>query len=496
MRPYRTLATLGAALTVVGCNEAFVPDFNNLTSFPHAAASLQNEFTGAFSRIRDDLGAFTLSSEAFARVAAYYTPSEERFVTQLTGDQPLDNDNFGASSWDLEYNAAKVADTVQGILPTITVDGAAMPAANLHALNGVLETLKAMDYMYVAMSHDTNGVAINAVGKPFVGSLAPILCNKLAWGQIVLMFDSAKTELDAAGAGTLLGIPGGAFTLTMPPGYAALGSTAGGFESLTLALRAKARIEYAYAIARQAGGASVPTATSLGQPNQAQLDSAILDIKASSLYSASLSAGEAIAANDIGVFHSFSGSSGDVANPIFGNAGSIYALETTAKQVDTLNDQRWLAKFAKNKALPTSPGFEVSSSYSMNLANISIGSPMVLIRNVELQFLLARAYLGTGQLLLAAQTVDAVRTTVGGLPSGLAVVTTTSATSVRDFLMKEQLVSLLMDGTADQISSIRDYGLIMQDLTTWGTKDFHTSMENIPAVERQERNNNFAATCS
>jgi hypothetical protein len=109
--------------------------------------------------------------------------------------------------------------------------------------------------------------------------------------------------------------------------------------------------------------------------------------------------------------------------------------------------------------------------------------------------LLARAYLGTNQLAKAAQTVDAVRTTVGGLASGLGGVNTTSYPSVRDFLMREMLPTLMEDGTGDQIIAIRDYGLVLQDLTTWGASDFHTSMLNIPSVERQQRNNQFAAVC-
>jgi hypothetical protein len=62
--------------------------------------------------------------------------------------------------------------------------------------------------------------------------------------------------------------------------------------------------------------------------------------------------------------------------------------------------------------------------------------------------------------------------------------------------MTEMRPSLMMDGTGDQIAAIRDYGLIMQDLTTWGSTDQHTSMENIPIVERQQRNNHFAPVCT
>src|SRR5580704_9430265 len=171
MRAYFKLITLAAAgLAVAACNESLVPDYNNLTAFPHSTASLQNEFTGAFSRDRADVGFFVQATEGFARDAAYFTPSEERFVTELTGQTPLDDDNFGAGDWDFEYNAVKVADSVQGILPQLTVSGSPVPAANLNALLGVIETTKAMDYMYVELAHDTNGTAIGAPGQPYTGT--------------------------------------------------------------------------------------------------------------------------------------------------------------------------------------------------------------------------------------------------------------------------------------------------------------------------------------
>ncbi|HSY82423.1 MAG TPA: hypothetical protein VK807_11705 [Gemmatimonadaceae bacterium] len=493
-RSIRTVLGTGAALALAGCNEALVPDFNTLTGFPHQVSSLQTEMTGVFNGLRElDVFNMAIEMDAFSRSATYFTPSEIRFVTELTGEAELDDDNFGANVWNNPFTAIKSADTIIAILPTLTgSSGSPFPTANVQALEAVMETHKAFDYMYVALSHDTNGVAMNSPGGAATGKLAPILCARDSWAEIVAMLDTAKAELDAAGAGTQLALPNSGFTLQMPPGYAALGNTAGGFKALTLALRGRARIEYAYAIARGPGG-TAPSTTTPGAPDQAQLDSAITDITASSLYSPNLSAAEAIPANDLGVFMSFSSAAGDLSNPIFAVSAGTYAMEGAAQQIDTLHDQRFLAKFATAPA-PTSAGASKASSYAY-LNNIGLSTPIPMVRNLELQFLLARAYLGTNQLAKAAQTVDAVRTTVGGLASGLGGVNTTSYPSVRDFLMREMLPSLMEDGTGDQIIAIRDYGLVLQDLTTWGASDFHTSMLNIPSVERQQRNNQFAAVC-
>jgi hypothetical protein len=491
---------LSAGAALAACNEALVPDYNVPTGFPHSVASLQGEMMGVFNSPRPDMIFFEESTEGFARNSAYYTPSEERFVTELTGASPLDADNFGAQSWNVEYQGVKDADSVIAMLPSLTNAGVAVPTANVKALQGSMETIKALNYIYVLLSHDTVGIAINNPGGPISGSaVAPILCARDSWKEIIAILDTAQADFTAAGSNTVMGVPNSVVpSLVVPPGYAAIGNTAGGWMNFVLALRGRARVEYAYAIARGPGGTR-PTVTSAGQPDVNQLDSAITDITGSNLYSATLTAGEAIAANDIGVFHSWSSAAGDIANSIFGIGASDFAMEGAAQQIDTLHDQRFLAKFAYVSTRPTTVGGNSSSHYAY-LNNIGLSTPMPIIRNIELQFLLARAYLGLGSYAKAAAIVDNVRTVVGGLPSALPL-PATDYVHVRDFLMKEMIPSLMDDATADQIAGIRDFGLIMQDLTTWehlndfGGTDYHTSQENIPGDEREQRNEHYAPVC-
>jgi hypothetical protein len=487
---------------LAGCNEALVPDYNVPTGFAHAVSALQGEITGAFSETRVDIQFFEEGTEGFARNAAYFTPSEARFVTEYTGAAPLDDDNFGAQGWNPEYQAIKDADSVIGVLPTLTNGGAPLPAASVQSLQGAMETWKALNYMYVLLDHDTVGIAINNVGGPISGNdIPPIVCARDAWKAIIAMLDTAQTEFTAAGPNTVMGIPGSIFpALQVPPGFNAIGNTPGGWMNLVLALRGRARVELAYAVANGPGGIR-PTPTTAGAPDVNQLDSAITDITSSSLYSSTLTAGEAVNFNDVGVFHSWSSAAGDLPNPIFNISQADFALEGAVQQIDTLHDQRFLAKFAQ----PVTPasqtgatGTIIASSYAY-INNIGLSTPMPIIRNLELQFLLARAYLGIGSYAKAAAIVDNVRTVVGGLPSGLPLAAT-DYVHVRDFLMKEMIPSLIGDVSAEQIAAIRDYGLILVDLTTWenvpgyGT-DYHTSQENIPAIERQQRNNNYAPVC-
>lgn len=505
MRIYKILTVLAGGAALGACNEALVPEYNVPTGFVHSTAALQNEITGAFSGARVDLVFFEEATDGFARNAAYFTNSEERFVTQLTGEQPLDDDNFGAQDWNTEYQDVKNADSVIDVLPTLTYQGAALPTPQVKALQGTMETFKALEYMYVLLAHDTVGIAINNPGGPTSGALAPILCARDGWREIIAILDTAQADFQAAPANTPMGFAGTDFSqLQVPPGLAAIGNTPGGWLNLVYALRGRMRVELAYAVANGPGGTR-PTATSAGAPDQNQLDSAIIDITASSLYSPALNAGEAVAPNDLGAFHWFSSAAGDLPNPLYVTSGAEFVLEEAAQQIDTLHDNRFMAKWAIAPARPTSPGAEISSSYAW-FNNISLSTPIPIIRNVELQFLLARAYLGLGQYAKAASIVDNVRTAVGGLATALPLAAT-DYTHVRDFLLKEQIPSLMGDATGDQIAAYRDYGLIMQDLDLWSHTavpgsnpvqyytDYHTSQENIPAIERQQRNNNYAPVC-
>jgi hypothetical protein len=250
-------------------------------------------------------------------------------------------------------------------------------------------------------------------------------------------------------------------------------------------------VEYAYAIARSSP-ATAPTLTSPGSPDQNQLTLAITDIQAAApLYSATLSSAEAVPANDLGVFHKFSTASGDRTNSIGSEAGSIFALRDAVVQIDSEHDLRFLAKFSYDSTLPTSSGASAASHWVVG-SNITVNSPIPIVRNLELQFILAQAYLGTSQYTSAINTINAVRVNVGGL---LAATVPANYTAVRDFLLAEQRPTLIMDGTGDRTIALREYGLVAHADTTWAPSDFQTSMQNIPLNELNARGGNITPVC-
>ena len=494
------LALAAVATTVVAaCSNPVVPNYNALSGYPHTAASLQSEVTGAFDGVRTDIGNYNLFMDGMSRNTAYFTASEQRFVTVTTGESFAGpGDVFmGPLVWDFYFNAVKGIDTILANVPAIVVPTTSgsgpFPVAQQEAIFGALETLKAMYYMYIAQTRDTLGVPVNEVGRPIGATPTPILCAKDVWSQIVAMLDSANDSLTVAGATT-------AFPFTMPPGFALVSANAGSFAGLTRALRGKARIEFAYATGR-------PTDTlSIGTPNTAQLDSAVTDIvSAAPIYSPTLSAAEAVPAADLGVFHAFSTTSNDVQNPINTNAAAIWVLQDALAEIDTL-DLRFVAKFGNAGSGPTSVGADIGSSWHY-VNNISGSEPIPLVRNVELQLLLARAHLGLGDFTTAIGLANGVRTNVGGLPPASVAADYVDA---RNFILTEQRVSTMPEALGDRLDALRDLNLIGVRDTTWkahsgpdGTaahlagvsKDYQTSVIAIPLGESDARNGNITPVC-
>jgi hypothetical protein len=486
-------------LAALACNESTVPNYNAATGLPHTAAALQNEVSGAFDAGRTDVGNFELFMDAFARNTAYFTPSEQRFVLVGTGSVAVNpGDLFvGPVVWDFYYNGIKGIDTIIATVPTLQVPTssgglAPFPAPQREAMFGMLETLKSLYYMYILETRDTLGIPMNGVGQ---ATPAPILCNKDAWAQIVAMLDSASDSLTKAGPATT-------FPVVMPPGFSQVSGSAGAFRGLTLALRGKARLYYAYTTGR-------PTDTlTVGSPNTTQLDSAIADIQAAApIYSTSLSAAEAVAANDFGVFHTFSTASNDVPNPINTNAGATFVLWDALADIDT-TDNRFVAKFVNAGAAsgPASPGAPIGSDFHY-ANNISGSTPLTITRNVELQLLLAEAEISRQQYAPAIALLRQLRTVVGGRPD---TVVNADYVSARNFFLREQRVSLMTDGEGDRVFTLRNWHLTVARDTTWsartgpdavaisqrsGATDHHTSIVPIPLGESDARGGNLTPVC-
>jgi hypothetical protein len=494
----RTLVGLASVIVLAaGCNEGVIADLNAPTQYPKTYSGLQSAFTGAAgASIRGDIATYALDVASLSREAAYFTASEPRFITELTGEQPLQTDNFGAAVWNNIFATIKGIDTTQTALPVLT-NGQTLSADTVATLWAQLETFKALDYMYLAETRDTAGVPINAVGGPTSATaVAPILCLPTVWAQIVAQLDSAVAKLNGVPATTPL-ISG-----LLPSGFNLVNDNARDWLDLTLALRGKARIEYAYALARGASGAGTAA------PNQAQLDSALSDLGVVAshgiLYSdAALNPLGAVGA-DPGVYLQFSTASGDLADPLGQEAPGYFALLGAVAQIDTLHDQRFLVKFGRG-TLPTTaydggavPANLLGSDWQYGAGTepdaFGLGGVLPIVRNVQLHLLTAEAEIGLGEYAQAIGLINTVRVNAGGLA---AETVSPDFQHARDFLLQELLVSLLSE-TGDHLIAIRNYGLTTDVLTTWAPYggDLHTAALPIPLAESSSRNGNIAPVCA
>ena len=150
---------------------------------------------------------------------------------------------------------------------------------------------------------------------------------------------------------------------------------------------------------------------------------------------------------NIGVFHTFGTTSGDITNGLFDpTPAKLYAHASLLTDAETQNlstalDRRYLAK-VKSVTLRSYVGHASSLGFIRYGSNVA---PLPIIRNEELILLRAEANLAEGNFVEAAGDINFIRVNSGGLAPilNLAVQTPDSILTV---LLKEKRYSLLFEG--------------------------------------------------
>jgi hypothetical protein len=482
---------LAAALTFTACSQPVVPDFGAPNPDATSRLGMQTLVSGLFSGSRNDVGFYAMAMTAFARDAGNFTQVETQFITEFMGDgTPLLPADLGGFVWSNEFVMARAADSILVSLGRVNKP-APYSAGERAQITGIVQTMKALDYMYLAETRDTTGVPLAGVGQTNFGTPAPILCNKDVWRSIVALLDSANAQLNVD---TLNPLP-----VIVPTGFASVSGTAGpsmragSFAAFNRALAGKANLELAYAIARSTP-ATAPTPTSSGLPDAAALRRADSALLASALYqpSALTAPMPGPFSDPNAVYHSFSPASGDVVNPVNANIGTYRMMNEFVAQVDTAHDARWKAKFTTNPAPAQVPQYSDKSSSFIFTFYPSAASPMPIVRAEELVLGRAQVRLGLGDFAGAWGLINQVRTLVGGLPP---LAATTDFVSTRDALMREQRISTTMESSADRAIAIRMYGLAAVADTTWGGADLHTTVFPLPTIELTGRTGHLTPVC-
>lgn len=478
-----------ALVGAVGCNDQDVPFLTAPTAIPNTPVGMKNGVTGLFSGTRSDMGGYIGLMSGFARQAAVFTNTEPRPVQYNTGFSPMPN--TWTPVWANEYTDILQAHNLLAKIPQVVP---AYTTAQAAALTGVIQTLEAYNYMIVEEVHDTLGAAI--LGTNGGTTPPPAFCNKDMWQYIIALLDSANAQLNAAGAV--------AAPITWPSGFGGVNGSSGpstakgSFASFNRALAGKANFELAYAIARAAGGASVPTPTTTGAPDQAALTRADSAMNASALFSPG-----SLGPNPVGgwvqdgfsVFHDYSGTSGDEINPMNANYTTFVMLKSLIDQIDTTTDLRWKAKFGPMAAQylpiqqPTYNSIAVPFFYT---PYSSPGSFIPIVRNEELTLVEAEIQIGMGNYSNALNLINDVRTLVAGQP---AYTFSADYITTRDTLLKEIDISTANEAGGDRMIAIRNYGMVAVVDTDWAPHDAQTSIDPIPFAEVSGRGGSWSPTC-
>lgn len=497
-------------LSAVACKDTDVPFLTAPTSVANTPTGVQNAITGLFYSARLDVGNYAIIMASMGRDAANFTNTEPRWILEGTGIQPIVfNDEFISDFvWDQTFSNAKFANTIMASLPNIKPPYSSL---QVDALVGVLQTMKALQFMALAETRDTLGVSVYSIQG---GSTPqPVYCNPDVWKYIVALLDSGNAALNLAGATAL--------PVILPSGYGAVDQFAGpstspgSFAAFNRALAGKAGLELAYAIAR--GGAGAPTPTTSGSPDVSALTRADSAITSSALYNPSAittpNPGGFSLTDPYSVYHVFSPQSSDLVNPVNGMIGTMAVMWDLVVDVDTINDARWKAKFSVNPQQVQQAAFNAVASPYIYSYYGSPSSPIPIVRNEELTLVEAQIQIGLGQYGNALTLINTVHEKAGGYGSPLTV--PSDYVDVRDALLKEQRISTVLEGSGDRDISIRMYGMPTISDTTWnatsgpdslgvataeaslGTSihDLHTTVLPIPETEIDGRGGSYTISC-
>jgi hypothetical protein len=498
----------GAVLLAVttACADSAVPYFDGVTSIPTSVTGIRQAVIGLFSGARLDVGNHLYFTGSFARDIFQFNAGGALSVTYPGGIQAFtDAYGFGEFEWNNEYQQALQANTIIASLAKVS----SYSSAQVSAITGVVQTMKALEFMMLAETRDTLGIPLYAIVN---GPTDPPYCNKDVWKYIVALLDSGFNNLNAAGP-----IP---LPVSVLPGYASVGQTAapsttpGSFASFNRALAGKAGLELAYAIARNSAGTH-PTPTTPGTPDLAALKRADSALTASALYNPAVIAppvAGSFALDPYGVYHTYSGQSGDVQNGIFGQYYDFNATWDLAFDVDTVNDLRWKNKLAPNPNPIPLPEYSGVSDAKNFLPYASVSGPVPIVRAEELALVEAQIQLGMGpsHYANAVALINQVHTQAGGFAKALSI-DATSYTAVRDSLLKEQRISTVYEASADRSIALRMYGIEALADTTWQATsgpdavvdaalspkptDHHTTVAPVPNSEYTVRGGQYVLAC-
>lgn len=400
-----------------GCESLSAPDTNNpqiesLTEAPTRAVILsaaRGVFVSSRANSNNATGLVSLLG-IVGRESYNLDRADPRWVAEMLIG-PLDPSAFGGFMWGAPYRDIRQVNLIVQALDEISDTD--MPPAEKQAVRGFVLTMQANDFLEVIVTRDELGAPID-VGGDIEGPLAPIESKRAVYDHIVQLLQDGNAALQAT---SLTEMP-----FDMPSGFDGFDTPA----ALSEFNRALAARVFVYM-----GGEFGET--SFYDQALTALDNSFLD-EAADL--------------DLGVYHSFSGSSGDTPNGLFapGDQALLRAHPSFRADAETQEGSSELDARVLRKTRvipPLESDFQgVNSGTGIDVYE-STSAPIPIIRNEELILLRAEANIGLNNLGDARDDINLVRTTSGNLaevdPFG-------SQQEALDQLLFEKRYSLFFEG--------------------------------------------------
>jgi len=465
---------LGALL--VACNDLTVGDLNNpgaqaLQDSPTRSSTL-NLATGLQVGSRYNLSeptGYNILLGILGREIYNLACSDPRFfgefiVGPLDGGSPA----FGGNLFTLRYSNIRTGNILLHAVANLPTDPpnpqAGLTTAEKEAITGYAQTLQAYDFLRVINTRDDLGAPVDVDISP-TGPPAAIKTKAEVFQHIANLLDSAVAHLAAGGA---------TFPFPMSTGYAGFDAPPT-FIKFNRALRARVAAYLSdYTTAKH-----------------------LLDDFPDSTF---LDASGAPGSFATGVYHSFSGASGDLLNVLF-DPPTPKPIAITINPALVANAQAQVGGIGPDKRIvdkktdfaPALSCSGISSTFASNVYT-SNTAPMPIIRNEELILLRAEERIFNGNTVGAVSDLNIVRQGPGNLApyAGL-----TDQTSLVNELLYNRLYSLLFEGGHRWID-LRRFNLlttIPQESTTGGLGKRFSRMP-FPTNECLIRNPPPAQGCS
>ena len=412
-------AALAAGLLAGGCDAFDATDLNNpgLDDFQNnpTAVGINTAATGLLIGLRASWGVqngFIPLLAILGREGYNLDPADPRFVSEMLGG-PLNGGSpaFGGNLWGQRYANIRTANTILAALDPVT----GLTDQQKNGIRGYTKTLMALDLLWVLNTRDDYGAVIDADQAP-TDEPGPVVTRAEVFDRIEQLLEEGMDDLEAAG---------GSFSFPLSEGFADF-NTPETFIEFNRAIRARVAIY------------------------QNDWNGALSALSASFLSTA--------APLDLGAYHTFGSSSGDIVNALHDPEGRAlnahHSLRADAQlRLNGERDLRFQAKVAAREEPVTTFGV---TAHDLFIRYDSPTAPVPIIRNEELILLRAEANIGLGNLATALQDINLVRTTSGGLQPYAGPVT---PAAVLDALLYEKRYSLLFEG--HRWIDLRHYGKLL-----------------------------------